>query len=68
MAGVQVTDSTASAMEVRLLMSARDAGLLFDLRCAVREAMLDWLRREMPQAIARKRLEMERKADTIEAR
>ncbi|WP_338467500.1 mechanosensitive ion channel family protein [Novosphingobium sp. ZN18A2] len=66
-AGVQVTDTTASAMEVRLLMSARDAGLLFDLRCAVREAMLDWLRREMPQAIARKRLEMERKTDTIEA-
>ncbi|BBC71765.1 membrane protein [Altererythrobacter sp. B11] len=55
--GVQVTDTKADTMEVRLLMSARDAGQAFDLRCYVREQMMDWLRREMPEAIARRRIE-----------
>jgi len=64
---LQVTDATAEALEVRLLMSGRDAGTLFDMRCDVREGIMNWLRQEMPQAIARRRIEMERKADTIEA-
>ena len=43
---VQVTNMTHEAMEVRLLMTAKDSGALFDLRCAIREGMLDWLRRQ----------------------
>lgn len=46
--GVQVTNMTHEAMEVRLLMTASDSSALFDLRCAIREGMLDWLRREPP--------------------
>lgn len=53
---LQVTDHTAEAMEVRLLMSAKDAGTLFDLRCFAREHMLDWIRREMPEALVRRRM------------
>lgn len=52
---LQVTDHNADAMEVRLLMSARDGPTLFDLRCAMREHMLDWVRREMPEAMVRRR-------------
>ncbi|WP_395392043.1 mechanosensitive ion channel domain-containing protein [Novosphingobium sp. BL-8A] len=52
---LQVTDHNAEAMEVRLLMSARNGPTLFDLRCAMREHMLDWIRREMPEALARRR-------------
>ncbi|WP_132388068.1 mechanosensitive ion channel domain-containing protein [Novosphingobium sp. PhB165] len=52
---LQVTDHKAEAMEVRLLMSARDGSTLFDLRCAMREHMLDWIRREMPEALVRRR-------------
>ena len=52
---LQVTDHSAQAMEVRLLMSARDGPTLFDLRCAMREHMLDWIRREMPEALVRRR-------------
>lgn len=52
---LQVTDHSAEAMEVRLLMSARDGPTLFDLRCAMREHMLDWIRREMPEALVRRR-------------
>ncbi|SFF98574.1 Small-conductance mechanosensitive channel [Novosphingobium sp. CF614] len=53
--GVQVTSMSDDSMEVRLLMTAKDAGNLFDLRCAIREGMLDWIRREMPEALVSRR-------------
>ncbi|AUX34479.1 MULTISPECIES: mechanosensitive ion channel family protein [Sorangium] len=40
---VQVTKVTERTIEVRFLVSARDAGQLFDLRCWVREEMLRWV-------------------------
>jgi len=54
---VQVTETTADSIEVRLLMSARDAPTAFDLRCAIREAMLAWIRENQPEAIVRRRIE-----------
>lgn len=42
---VQVTDAVGGCARVRMLVSAPDSGALFDLRCAVREGMLDWLQR-----------------------
>lgn len=52
---LQVTDCRDTTLEVRLLMSARDGPTLFDLRCEIRESMMDWIRREMPEALARRR-------------
>lgn len=46
-----VTEARAGAMEVRLALSAATIGDLFELRSAVREHMLDWLRREQPAAL-----------------
>lgn len=43
---VQVTNMTHEAIEVRLTMSAAHTGALGELRVAMREAMLDWLRRQ----------------------
>jgi small-conductance mechanosensitive channel len=40
---VQVTDASELTQEVRLLVSAKDASTLFDLRCEVREKVLAWL-------------------------
>ncbi|WP_437573683.1 mechanosensitive ion channel family protein [Sorangium sp. So ce887] len=40
---VQVTKVTERTVEVRFLVSARDAGELFDLRCWLREEMLRWI-------------------------
>ncbi|WP_437476816.1 mechanosensitive ion channel domain-containing protein [Sorangium sp. So ce1014] len=40
---VQVTKVTERTIEVRFLVSARDAGRLFDLRCWLREEMLRWV-------------------------
>ncbi len=55
---VQVTDMKADAIEVRGLMTAKDAAIAFDLRCDVREAMLAFIRDEMPEAMPRGRLLM----------
>ncbi|OCC24467.1 hypothetical protein MB02_06700 [Croceicoccus estronivorus] len=54
---LQVTDATATSIEVRLLMSAKDASQAFDLRCDIREAMLAWVRENQPGAIVRQRFE-----------
>ncbi|MFC0205202.1 mechanosensitive ion channel family protein [Novosphingobium soli] len=53
---LQVTDCRDQTLEVRLLMSARDGPTLFDLRCEIREGMMEWIRREMPEALARQRV------------
>jgi small-conductance mechanosensitive channel len=46
---LQVTDATEKAMQLRALVSSRDAGRSFDLRCRVREALLAFIAREYPQ-------------------
>ena len=45
---VQVIDSKANTIELRFLMSARNPTETFDLRCHVRERMLEHLQREYP--------------------
>lgn len=57
---LQVTDMRPEAVEIRALMTAKDAGAAFDLRCDVREGMLDYIKREMPEAIIRHRGEITR--------
>ncbi len=56
---VHVEDLSAEAMKVRLLVSARNSGDDYDLRAAVREGMMDFLRRTHPQALARTRSTVE---------
>jgi small-conductance mechanosensitive channel len=42
---LQVTDAIGGVVRVRIVVSAPNAGALFDLRCMVREGMVDWVRR-----------------------
>ena len=51
-----MTEAYPESIELRLAMSAATIGDLWELRCAVREHMLAWLRREMPDALIRHRL------------
>ncbi|OIV38373.1 hypothetical protein BIV57_06160 [Mangrovactinospora gilvigrisea] len=48
-----VTDTTPSAIQVRALLSAKDADDLFLLRALVREKLVDYLVREHPEALPR---------------
>jgi small-conductance mechanosensitive channel len=48
---VAVTDFKQNVMEVRILVSAADAGKAFDLRCEVREKLVDFIQRDYPNAL-----------------
>ncbi len=54
---LQVTDIKPDVMELRVLMTARDASRAFDLRCNVREKLMGFIAREMPLALPRRRVE-----------
>ncbi len=53
----QVTDTTERALQVRVLVSAGDAGACWDLRCRMREGLVDFIAREYPQFLPRLRTE-----------
>jgi len=57
--GVQVTDSSRGQMELRILVSASNAGEAWDLRCAVRERILSFIREKYPEALPRTRIQVE---------
>jgi len=54
---LQVTDAVGTLVRVRVLLSAHDAGTLFDLRCRVREALVVWLQNRHAHALPRIRTE-----------
>lgn len=58
-ASVQVTDSSAETMLVRLVASAANSGDLWDLKCFLRERLIEWIEREAPYALPRRRVETE---------
>jgi small-conductance mechanosensitive channel len=58
--GLQVTNAGDRTLELRALVSAADSGTAWDLRCAVREQLVDFIRREYPDALPRLRAELER--------
>jgi small-conductance mechanosensitive channel len=53
--GLQVTDTKQSTIEVRALVSSTDPGKAFDLRCDVREGLIEFLRRHHPESLPRVR-------------
>ncbi|KQQ34321.1 mechanosensitive ion channel protein MscS [Rhizobium sp. Leaf306] len=54
---VQVTDFKESVMEIRILISANNAPKTFDMRCEMREKIIDFVQREYPAALPRLRAE-----------
>ena len=54
--GLQVTDSTATTVEMRALVSAKDSPMAWDLRCLVREKLIDFLQKSYPLSLPRTRV------------
>lgn len=54
---LQVSDASERTLQLRGIASAENAGRAWDLRCDVRERVVDWLRREHPEALPRVRVE-----------
>jgi small-conductance mechanosensitive channel len=61
---VQVTDATDKCIQVRVLVSAANAGNNFDLRCKVREGLIEFLAREVPHTLPVVRLNETREVET----
>jgi small-conductance mechanosensitive channel len=71
---LQVVDATPTTMVLRILASAQDSASSWDLRCDIREGLLQWLQESHPDALPRVRgdvrdldrtdTEMTRTADT----
>jgi small-conductance mechanosensitive channel len=55
---IQVTDANEEAMQVRALVSSQDASRNWDLRCLVREKLIDFIRRQHPGFLPRLRAEV----------
>ncbi len=53
-----VTDAKEHTIELRCLMSANSAGQAFDLRCEVREQLVDFMQKQHPEALPRQRNEI----------
>jgi len=54
---LQVTDATERTIQIRALMSARSGPAAFDLRCYVRENLVQFLRTKYPLSLPRQREE-----------
>jgi hypothetical protein len=55
---LQVTDTPDNMVQLRALVSARDSGTAWDLRCEVREKLIAFLQRQYPGALPRQRTEI----------
>jgi small-conductance mechanosensitive channel len=55
---LQVTEAGESAIQLRLLLTSASSGQNWDLRCSVREALVDFMQREYPQFLPLTRAEL----------
>jgi small-conductance mechanosensitive channel len=53
--GLQVTDAKQSTIEVRALVSSSDPGKMGNLRCEIREGLIEFLCRRHPESLPRVR-------------
>jgi hypothetical protein len=53
-------------VRVRVLVTAKDAPTLFDLRCLVRERLIDWMQRYSPTSLPRQRVELTEEPEALE--
>jgi small-conductance mechanosensitive channel len=56
---VQVTNCTERTVELRCLMSAADSPSAWDLRCEIREKLIDYIRQHHPDAFPKLRARIE---------
>lgn len=62
-AGLQVTNSTERSIELRVLLSAKNASDAWDLRCHVREKLISFIKNNYPESLPRSRIVLDRLND-----
>ena len=56
--GLQVTDATEKTLQLRALVSANDSSKLWDLRCLIREKLVEFIGKKYPQSLPKTRNEV----------
>ncbi|HEY1180256.1 MAG TPA: mechanosensitive ion channel domain-containing protein [Phytomonospora sp.] len=57
-ANLQVTDAVHGRMRLRAVVSAADGSVVWDLRCHVREGLVNWIRDNHPASLPKTRAEL----------
>jgi small-conductance mechanosensitive channel len=65
---IQVTDLTEKTMQLRALVSARDASIAWDLRVYIRENLLKFIQKNYPDSLPRSRVVIKENPQTEEGR
>ncbi|WP_319467236.1 mechanosensitive ion channel domain-containing protein [uncultured Pseudodesulfovibrio sp.] len=62
---LQITEAGAETMTIRVLVSSSDASKAWDLRCLVREGLIDFVKANYPESLPKRRVAIQesRKAD-----
>lgn len=60
---LQATEATEHTLQIRALMDARDSSQAWDLRCLVREKLIEFLQKNYPESLPRYRAELTPAAD-----
>lgn len=63
MSGLVVLEATDKTVVLRALVSSKNSGVGWDLRCHVREKLVEFLQREYPDSLPRLRAEVEAPSD-----
>lgn len=56
---LQVTDAKESALEIRILVSAKNSPVAWDLRVYIREKMIEFIQKNYPESLPRTRIILE---------
>lgn len=56
---LQVTGATSQTLELRALMSAKNSGKAWDLRCLVREKLIEYMQQNLPEHLPKTRVTLE---------
>ena len=62
---LQVTDIKEKTVELRCLMSAKDSPTAFDLRCYIREKMLEYIQQKYPESLPKTRVLMTKEENQV---
>ena len=60
---VHVTDATENTVQIRALMSARNSGDIFELRCFVRENLIKFINDNLGGSLPKNRMMIDGNAD-----
>ena len=55
---LQVTETKAESIEIRALASGRNSSEVFDLRCQIREELIDFIQKNYPECLPKTRAEI----------